>query len=76
LVVWATAVLPKPDGTLTAAPRGVLAPRSNDADGGAADLGLHFVEQLLVGGTALVKRRSSRGVGLENALDDDRRASR
>ena len=36
-----------------------------------ADLGLHFVEQLLVGGTAFVKRRSSRGVSLENALDDE-----
>ena len=36
-----------------------------------ADLGLHFVEQLLVGGTAFVKRRSSRGVGLEDALDDE-----
>ena len=37
----------------------------------AADLGLHFVEPLLVGGTAFVKRRSSRGVGLEDALDDE-----
>ncbi len=37
----------------------------------AADLGLHFVESLLVRGTAFVERRSSRGVRLENAVDDD-----
>jgi hypothetical protein len=36
-----------------------------------ADLGLHFVEQLLVGGTAFVKRRSSRGVRFDDALNDE-----
>jgi hypothetical protein len=37
----------------------------------AADLGMDFVEQLLVGGTAFMKGRGSRGVSLENALDDE-----
>ena len=36
-----------------------------------ADLGLHFVEPLLVGGTAFVKRRRPRGVRLEDTLDDE-----
>ena len=32
---------------------------------------MDFVEQLLVGGTAFMKGRGSRGVSLENALDDE-----
>jgi hypothetical protein len=51
--------------------RWVPAPRSNDGGASAADLGLHFVEQLLVGRTGSMKRRSSRGARLERALDDE-----
>jgi hypothetical protein len=36
-----------------------------------ADLGVDFVEQLLVGGTAFVKHRRSQSVSLEDALDDE-----
>ena len=57
-------------GPLTAAARWVPAPR-NDVDAGAADLGLQFVGQLLLGGAAFVEGRRSRGVCLENALDDE-----
>jgi hypothetical protein len=32
---------------------------------------MDFVEQLLLGGTASVKRRRSRGVRFEDTLDDD-----
>jgi len=48
----------------------VPAPR-NDGDAGAADLGLHFVEQLLVGRTAFAKRRRSRRIRREDTLDDE-----
>jgi len=50
--------------------RWLPAPR-NDGDAGAAGLGLDFIEKLLVGHTAFMKRRRSRGVSLENALDDE-----
>ena len=35
LIVWATALLPKPDRVVTAATRRVPTPRSNDVDAGA-----------------------------------------
>jgi len=57
-------------GPVVAVARWLPAPR-NDGDAGAAGLGLHFVEQLLLGGTACVKRRRSRGVRFKDALDDE-----
>ena len=49
---------------------GSSTPRRASAQQTPADLGLHFVEQLLVGRTTFAKRRRSRRIRREDTLDD------